>query len=569
MNPIQRFFRLLAQEKAGVSMVYLYAIFYGLINLSMPLGIQAIINLITVGQVSTSLVVLITIVLIGVALTGVLQILQMRIIEGVQQQLFTKASFEFAYRLPRIKLESIRDYYPPELMNRFFDVLSIQKGLPKILTDFSTSAIQIIFGLIVLSFYHPFFILFGFLLIFILVAIFYLSGPKGLETSLKESKYKYKVVHWLEEVARTMESFKLTGHSDLPLTKNDLLVTEYLNSRKKHFNILMVQFGSIVFFKLVIVAGLLILGTQLVISQEINLGQFIASEIIILLIINSVEKLILSLEPIYDVLTGIEKVATVTDLPLESDEGFTYDKIDKHCGMNIEAKSLSYVFPGATHSALSNISLSIKAGEKVCIAGFNGSGKSVLVETLGGLYTDYEGQILYNDIPLSNLNLSSLRSFIGDSLSQEDLFEGTIFENIHMGRSNITLENVKKACEAMQLDHIIHGYDDGYQTMVSPGGRNLNKSTIKKIILARGIVENPRLLVLEESFYVLESDEKRNIIAHLTNTAAPWTLIAVSNDAEFAAQCDTVVVLQNGQIIAQGKFNEVTKETKIKQLFKL
>ena len=219
ITPIKRFFRLLQVDKRDISFVYIYAIFSGLITLTLPLGIQAIIGLIVGGSISSAWIVLIAVVTIGTALTGWLKVMQLYVTESIQRRIFTRSAFDFAYRIPRLPMEELLSEHPPELVNRFFDTITIQKGLPKILMDFSSAVLQILFGLILISFYHPLFIFFGVFLIAIVAIIFYFAGPAGIRTSLQESKYKYEVAYWLEEIARTMATFKLSGASELPLEK--------------------------------------------------------------------------------------------------------------------------------------------------------------------------------------------------------------------------------------------------------------------------------------------------------------------------------------------------------------
>ncbi len=175
----QRFLGLLQMDRKDILHVFYYAIFAGLVSLTLPLGIQAIINLIQGAQISTSWIVLVIIVTLGVAFVGILQLTQMRIIENIQQKIFTRSSFEFAYRFPKIRMSELRNQYPPELANRFFDTLTIQKGLSKILIDFPTALLQIIFGLMLLSFYHPFFIIYGLLLLLLIYVVFKYTAYKG------------------------------------------------------------------------------------------------------------------------------------------------------------------------------------------------------------------------------------------------------------------------------------------------------------------------------------------------------------------------------------------------------
>ena len=290
LTPIQRLIRLLSEEKKDIMYIYFYAVLIGLISLSLPVGIQATVSLISGGVVFSSVYLLIGLVIVGVLAAGGLQITQITLVEYLQRRVFTKAAFEFAFRIPRIKAEALINYHAPELMNRFFDVLTIQKGLPKLLIDLSAGVIQILFGLLLLSFYHPFFVLFSILLIGLLFFIFYTTGPKGLSSSIKESKFKYKVVYWLEEIARTINSFKLSGNTPLPMKKTDFNVNNYLKNRMIHFSVLIKQYSFVLLFKTLVTGGLLIIGTILVISREITLGQFVAAEVIIILTLSSVEK---------------------------------------------------------------------------------------------------------------------------------------------------------------------------------------------------------------------------------------------------------------------------------------
>lgn len=559
LNPIQRFFRLLAVDRREIYYIYLYSIFVGLITLSLPLGIQAIIGMIAGGGLSISLFILIGVVTVGTALTGGLTIMQLTVTETLQRRIFTRAGLEFAYRIPRIQQEAVRKEYLPELVNRFFDTLTVQKSMPKILTDFSSALLQIIFGLILIAFYHPFFVFFGLMLVVLLILIFRFTGPGGLQTSLKESKYKYMVAHWLEELGRAMPTFKLAGVNNWPLHKTDGLVQDYLNARHGHFKILLFQYGTVVLFKVVVTASLLVLGSYLVIENEINIGQFVAAEIVIILIIASIEKLILSMETIYDMLTALEKIGAVTDIPLEKEEGLRYSDIDNGKGVSIELSNISYGFPDSKRPVLKNLNLQVAPSENICISGPSRSGKSTLLKIIAGLFKEYEGAVTYNGIPSKNINICSLRSQIGDVISQEDLFMGTIAENILMGNPELTVKDLVGAAEELSLAAYVRKLPKGYQTIVQPGGGNIPKNIRTKILLARSIVARPKLLIIENFLAFLNEKERRRVISLLTSPKYDWTLIAISNDPTFAAHCDRVIVMEDGQIVKEGPFSAIHK----------
>lgn len=525
-SPIIRFWKLLKLYKIQLRQIYAYAVLNGFVNLSLPLGIQAIISYIQLGEITSSWVVLVGVVLVGTAIAGIFQILQLRIVENIQQDIFARSSFEFAYRLPKIKFLQLDTVHAPELANRFFDTLTIQKGLPKILIDFSLAAFQIVFGLIVLTIYSSYFIILGAGLLFILWLIFKITGPDGLTTSIKESKYKYKLAHWLEEIARVNRSFKLNAASKFHLDRTDDITAHYLYAREKHFHVLLNQFRFFIFFKVVVAAGLLLLGGYLVFKNQMNIGQFVAAEIIILLIINSVEKVIRVIDTIYDVLTALDKIGHVTDLPLDGDSGKLL--LEKTGAMSVTATDIRFGFPGVRKKVIDNLSFRINAKEKVVVKGESGAGKSILLQVLAGIYNLEDGEILFNDIPFANYNRDEFYKKIGVVFPSNQLFEGTIKENITMGRM-IDEKEFRAVVELLDLtDYIIH-LPDGFDSFVDSGGRRLPRSVIQKLHLARIIVGNPSLILMEDPLQFLEDKEKNRIIDYMMSPERDWTVIVVAD----------------------------------------
>ncbi|MFC5269670.1 peptidase domain-containing ABC transporter [Adhaeribacter terreus] len=564
-KPLTRFLQLVASEKSAIGYLYIYAVLMGLISLSLPLGIQSIVSFIATGQVSASVVLLISLLILGILITGGLQVMQLWLVEFIQQRIFAKTAFEFAFRIPRLKLEYLRQYYPPELVNRFFDTISLQKGFAKILVDFSTAVIQIVFGLILLSFYHPYFIFLGIILIFVLGLILRITGPKGIKSSLSESKYKYKLVNWLEEVARTQSTFRLSGYSNLPLDKANGFVNNYLHARRQHFGVLMTQYFSFVGFKTFITGSLLILGCVLVIQQEINIGQFVASEIIIILIMTAVEKIIIKLENVYDVLTSLDKIGIVTDLPIENASGFKLEPLQGQNGMLVAVKSLKFGYPEGKKPVLKDVSFTLQPGERVCLAGANDSGKTTLLHLLLGLYSSYEGSIAYNHLPLRNLNKANLRRHIGDNLSHEQLFDGTLLENLTLGRQ-VPVKDVLWALENAGLQNFMEQSADGLNTYLSAGSYQLPQSLARKLIVARSLVLRPKFLILDELITGFDKHEKDRLLNLLLSPERSWTLLLISNDPEVMKRCDRVLLLTKGTVSAEGTFSQISENKLFQEL---
>jgi ABC-type bacteriocin/lantibiotic exporter with double-glycine peptidase domain len=551
MTSLKRLFNLLELDKKDVSQIFFYAIFAGIVSLSLPLGIQAIVNFIQSGRVSASWIVLVILVVFGVALVGILSLMQLRITENLQQKMFVRSSFEFAARLPKIKFKELYGHYPPELANRFFDTLTIQKGTSKLLVDFSAAILQIVFGVILLSLYHPFFILFGILLLVLLYVIFKFSYHKGIETSLKESKNKYKTAGWLQEIARNNFSFRNELNYDFALEKNNGIIKDYLFSRENHFNVIKRQFSHLIIFKVIITASLLIIGGILVLSQQMNIGQFVAAEIIILLVINSVEKIILGLETFYDVLTAVEKIGQVTDMELE--EELTIEEKSCYTNISIETDSLEFQFPGTNFGILNNINLKINSGEKIIIDGENGSGKTTLIRVLSGLLHPTSGNFFINDDTFRKIDLKQYRSRLGSIIQGETPFEGTILENITFNDKNISTEDLKWALDAVQLTSFIKTLPKGLDTKISPEGKRLSSSNAQKILLARSIIHKPNILFYEEPTDKMDIKVANEIIAFITSEKHKWTLIVSSQNPHWLTKCNREITMQKGTILSDKK----------------
>ncbi|GJM62830.1 ABC transporter ATP-binding protein [Persicobacter diffluens] len=559
LSPYQRLVRLLTVEKKEIAYIFIYAVVIGLVGLTLPLGTQAIISLISSGVLFRTVIFLIAFVLLGVLLNGGLQIMQYYMVEILQRRIFAKAAYDFTLRVPRFKMESIDGSHVPELMNRFFDVLTIQKSLPKLLIDMSGALLQIFFGLILLSFYHQFFVFFGIFLFLFIGWFVYQTGKNGMKWAIKTSKDKYKTVYWLEELARSLSAFKMSGTTYLPVKRTDEQVESYLTNRARHFRVLMGQYGFIVLFKMLVVGGVLVIGSLLVIDRQITLGQFVASEIIIVLVVSSVEKIIAYLDSVYDILVAVDKIGHVMDIPLERQGGV---KLERHSnfnrGMSVELMDVSYSYEGRSRFGLKNLNLKIEAGERVAITGYNNSGKNTLISLLSGSYTKYNGAMVFNGLNARDLDLVSFHDQVSINMTSDVIFEGTIAENISMGKSNISYHEIIEAIKIVGLERETNLMQDGLQTNLVAGGKGLSSSTIDKLLIARSIAKKPQLIVINDTFSNLDTADRENILNYLVSEERNWTLVVLSDHEDVHLKCNRTIILKQGQLIEDGDFKKIS-----------
>ena len=556
---IRNFFQVIRIEKKEVSSIYFYAILSGLIQLSLPLGIQAIINFAQAaagrGKLPASMWLLIILVVGGVFLAGLLQVNQMRLVEKIQQRIFSRFAFEFTFKIPRLKVSETENYYLPELVNRFFDTVSLQKSLSKLLLDIPLAVIQICFGLILLSIYNAVFILLGLMLLVVVLLVLSLSAKRGLEASLAESNYKYSLMGWIQELARGFKTFKISDSHHLHLKKTDTLLEGYIESRTNHFNVLKFQYWSLIIFKLLITSSMLLIGGFLLINQKLNVGQFIAAEIVIITVLAAVEKLILSLDKVYDVLTSVEKLSKVTDKEVEMNGNLVIN--DGQKGISIEAQHISFSYVEGKE-VLNDINFKVPSGKKLCIMGDMSSGKSTLMELATGSLNPNKGSLLINDIPIGNYDLTSYRKNIGAFYSEQDIFEATLLENITMGNNEIDQQILMSLAEVIGIKDFISSLPKGFNTVLASTGKGLSSIIKQKILLLRVLSGSPKLLLMDEPFEMAGGDHAARICSYLLSIKG-MTMIIVANNLDFAKGADEILFMENGKIKHIGNPESVLK----------
>ena len=542
-KPLERFWNLIRLDRSDISSIYFYAILNGLMQLSVPIGIQSIIGFVLGASMATSIYVLIFLVVMGVFIVGVLQVNQMKIIERIQQKIFTRYAFEFVDKIPKFDLYKTDNYFLPEKANRFFDTVNLQKGFSKLLLDIPTALIQILFGLILLSFYHPLFIIFGITLALLLFLIVYFTSKNGLETSINESNYKYEVVAWMQEISKSIKSFKLNQDTGLNFKSTDKILVNYLKTRTKHFKFLLVQYKALIAFKTLVTAFLLLLGVYLLVDQQLNIGEFIAAEIVILSIIASVEILIKNLDSVFDVLTSLEKLSNVTEGNSE-ENGKLLISENK---ISIELVDFSFTYPNSK-PILKNINIKIPPNSTVCILGEENSGKSTLLNILSRNYLHFTGNFLINNIPANNYDLESFRKKTGIYFNEYEIFSGTVLENINMGKSHITPESIIDIAKELGFESFLQNLTMGFQTPIDANGKRLPKNISQKIILLRALVHRPNLLIMEEPWLGLKKQFQQKMIDYLLKKPSDNTVIVTSNDQAFASKCYYRVEMKDGKL---------------------
>lgn len=538
-------FKYVTKEKKDVTNIYFYAILNGLVQLSVPLGIQSIVSFVMGATMATSIYILIAFVVLGTWLVGYFRLKVMQIIEKIQQKIFVEFSLAFAEKLPKVNLSATRKYYLPELVNRFFDTQNLQKGISKILLEIPTALIQILFGILLLSFYHPWFLVFGALVVICVVIIFRFTMESGIKSSIEESDKKYEVASWIEDIAASIKTFKLNSKTEAHLSGTDERVVKYLDDRTSHFRVLVFQYKTIIAFKVIITLVMLVIGTYLLVNQQLNIGAFIATEIVVLSIMAAVEKLIISLESYYDVIAALAKLNKVTTLQEEKFGEITFDQSND--GFEVEFKDVNFAF-NDHHRILENINFKIPENSLTIISGQLGAGKSLLLNMMTGFYDPTSGSILFDKIPLKNIDKISLRSQIGMYLEDMTIIKGTVYENIILGQHETSAEQILEIAEEIGIEDFSSQFSNGFFTNISETDTEISFSSKKKILLLRALVGERRLLILEDPLDGMNDEFKAKMMEYLLKLKEKTTIIIVSEDKNLILEADQHLQVEDGNV---------------------
>ncbi len=538
--------RLLMRERRDIAAVLVYAVLGGLLSLVLPLGTQAVVNTVAFGVFTPNLWVLCLLVLVGLLAGGGLFVMERYVIDLLQRRLFVRTTFDVAYRLPRIREAALGDHYPPELVNRFFDVLTLQKTLGKVLLDGSSAALTVLFGMILLAAYHPIFLVFDLVVLMFLPFMLFVLGRGGLATSLGESTHKYEVANWLEEIARCRVPMKLAGNPEAVFERVDVLASWYVKARHAHFRVIARQLVGSEIFRAFLVVGALGIGGSLVIEQQLSLGQFVAAEVVVLYLASALQKLVAQLEQVYDLLTSLNKLSIIIDLPLEAEAAREAPPLPSGpAGLRLQGVVFAYE---GRRPVLDGASATIEPGERVSLVG---RGKSSLVALVTRLREPASGLIELDGVDVRTIDPEVLRVQVGVVEGRRDqIFEGTVEENITMGRS-LSHADVRWAIAIAQLADEIGLLPEGLQTRLPAIGGTMSESVCTRILCARAVVGRPRLLIVDDALAGMPPDMHQALLDALWGEPT-WTVVDLSQDPRLGSRSGRTLALTDGRVVEQG-----------------
>jgi putative ABC transport system ATP-binding protein len=549
LGSYRRLVKLARLERADLSVLVVYAIAIGIVSLAVPVAAQSFVNSLAFTARIQPVVVLSILVLVGLTLAGVLRTLQHRVIETLQQRFMVRTTHEVVARLRTADMSAFSDRSAPELVNRFFDAALIQKAASTLLTDGLSALLQGAVSLVLLAFYHPALLAFDFILCVFIGIVLFGMGRNGVPTAIKESKAKYAIAAWLEEVSGAVRTFKGMPAGSFAMNKADELAATYVKARQKHFKVVMFQIVSSYALQAIATSVLLGLGGLLIIEGQLSLGQLVAAELVVTGVLSSVAKFGKYLESYYDLAASIDKIGAIIDLPVERTVRTRRTVPEGPAELRVVDVSFSY---DGKASAVDDVSFDVHAGERIAVLAGEATGKSTLVDILYGLRSPSSGQVLLDGVDIQSVSPEDLRKEVL-LLGKPEIFEGSVLENLTMGHTDFEAGDVSNSLAIVGLSKEIGELPEGADTRLGYGGKRLTSSQAARLTLARGLIAMPRLLIIDGTLDTLGAETAEQVLRGIKKARTDSTLIVMTSREDLAAHFPKVVTLKRSATHAEAR----------------
>ena len=536
-TPLSRLFKLLQLEKKDIFVIVMLTFGAGFLALATPIAVQTLVNIVAMGNVVQPLIVVSLMLFLLLLLAGGLSLLEYYVVELIQRRIFVRNALQAAAQAQAMHV-TVRDTQNPvELMNRFFDVSTVQKTSYQLLTRGLAAILQAIVGSFVLMFYSVYFGL-GVLILFLITwFIITIIGRVAVYSAIQESYAKYDVAAWLETIGRNLNMFKFGSSQAYAMQRADELASNYLDRRKKHFATLLKQNMMGTFIYALAGTVMLGLGGWLVMKGQINLGQFVAAELIIFGVLSAFLTFINKLEYFYDLLAGLDKLGVIQDLPSERQGGHSLKVTQAY---SVEANKV--LLPNFLRQ--SEINLRLASGENLAILAEDDGAKTILAELLVGLRNPLSGVVKINDSDIRQLDLSSMRHHVA-FIGHVEILEESILANLTLQHPETSLNEVNSILNALGLADAIAALPNGLDAVLLPTGVSITHTQARMLMIARALLMKPHLIVVDSLLDGLHGDALNKACSSLQSSQNGWSLIVITSIGDIASRFNTVLELGN------------------------
>lgn len=535
-TPLRRYLRLLSFDKRDIWTLAIFSIVASILNLATPLAVEQMVTTIGFASVIQPMIWIAVALFAILTLSAIIKALQLFVVEILQRRIVVRIVGDLSERFTRLERSAIDGIHGPELANRFFDVITLQKASASLLIDLLALSVQTLAGLLLLAVYSPYLLMFDVILIMLMTVFLYGLGRGAVKTAIEESLIKYRIAHWLQDVIASPHAFQVHGGSELSGDRANRLVVEYLGARRRHFIVLIRQSLFALMLYAVSISALLSLGGWLVISEAITIGQLVASVSVVAVVVGAFSQIGKSLESFYDLMAATDKVGHMIDLPTIPPSR----PLDAGVGpVEVRSRELAV---GRGHYGANIPNFHVAPGQRVAVIGEGRCGKTMLFETLAGLRSPLAGVAEIGGIDSRDVNRFADGSMVSTA-SGIEIFHGSVQDAVSLNRISLSRTDVREALQVVELWDEILALPHGLETQLQTGGFPLSQSQAARLMLARAIVAKPRLLLIDGTLDLLPPRLRQRIWERLSNAGQPWSLLLTTHDPKIIDACTKVIEL--------------------------
>ncbi|NCN10828.1 MAG: ABC transporter ATP-binding protein [Leptospira sp.] len=550
LSPFERIYSLLRVEKRDIWIIVIYGLAIGILSLVVPVATSSLVNIVAFGVMLQPVLVLTFLVFLFLSFAGVMQAIQTFITEILQRRIFVRVATDFASRFPQVTEENFDEEHPPEIANRFFDTMTLQKGSTSLLVEGLEVFLTTFIGFFVIAFYHPVFLIFSIAILFICyIIIFRKLGVDASESAIKVSKEKYYVAAWLQEVARHRYAFKSKFGSHYASERADSLTRSYLDAREKHFKYLFRQIIALLGIQAIGSALVLGIGGYLVINRQLTIGQLVAAELIVAKVLFGLGKFGKHLETFYNTIAAVDKLGHVTDLPTEEPKLAILEKENEP--FDIRLTDVHYEMNNGI-TIFDKLNLHFPAGSKIAIGDSSTIHSSILIDLLASHRVPKFGTVEISGEDIRDLSKTELRSNIA-LIRDREIFDGTILENLKLGRLDISNNKIKETLDLVGLTTEIDSLPDGLNTKLKTYGSPLNPIQINLLLIARALLGNPSLVLIDCALDGLDQVTLERITLCLFSKNRNFTVLVITNEMKILSKADEVYFYKDNKFVKSNR----------------
>ncbi len=511
--------KILYSDRNFLYSVIIYSVIISILGVAVPISVQLLINSVSFTAMIQPVIVLGMLLLFLLIFSGTLNALQIYTVEIFQRRIIASMSAKLCTRLLNADIKKMEEANMPELINRFFDVVTLQKTVPKFLVKTISFLFQAAIGLILVSLYHPFFLLFSAIFIFSLYLIYVKYFKKACITAFLESRRKYDIVASFEDLANNTPMFKSQNGQDYAKFKIDELTRRYITDRKSHFKNLFSQTILLLILYAISSTALLILGGYLVLKGELTIGQLVAAELILSAILYSTSHLSRDFENMYDLIAACEKLSVFFNIPIQK------ERLDKP--IIKEFKNIHFDNISSKEDPDTVINLKILSGKNYLIHEKSQQTQKFLVNTMFDFERPAVGEVKIDNQDLYSYNMANFRNQV-KIINNKPLMEGTLLENLTFGRQDIQKGQINQILQDLGLDKKINQFPENLNLRIIPTGWPLNEEEVVLIKIAHALIFDAQIIIVNEILDIMNFDLRQKILEYITKNSSA-TVIYFSN----------------------------------------